>query len=94
MQLSGLWHYYNSMRGKHLKKKIISRNYGYHGATYVAAELTGIHATKVSFDRVGQDFIHHVSAANMYAKPDGDERGGLLRPSGSGIRGSDRPVGA
>ena len=65
-----LVHYYNSMRGKHTKKKIISRNYAYHGATYVAAELTGIHATKTSFDRIGQDFIHHVSAANMYAKPD------------------------
>ncbi|XXK35862.1 aminotransferase [Rhodobacteraceae bacterium nBUS_22] len=65
-----LVHYYNSMRCKHLKKKIIGRNYGYHGATYVAAELTGIHATKISFDRIGQDFIHHISAANMYAKPE------------------------
>ena len=65
-----LVHYYNSMRGLHLKKKIISRNSAYHGATYVAAELTGIQATKLSFDRVGQDFIHHISAANMYAKPD------------------------
>ena len=57
------------MKGQHRKKKVISRNDAYHGATYVAAELTGIHATKNSFDRVGQDFIHHVSAANMYAKP-------------------------
>ena len=65
-----LVHYYNSMRGLHRKKKIISRNCAYHGATYVAAELTGILATKNSFDRVGQDFIHHVSAANMYAMPD------------------------
>ncbi len=65
-----LVHYYNTMRGKHLKKKIISRNSGYHGATYVAAELTGIQATKMSFDRIGQDFIHHISAANMYAKPE------------------------
>ncbi len=65
-----LVHYYNTMRGLHRKKMIISRNNGYHGATYVAAELTGIHATKTSFDRIGQDFIHHVSAANMYAKPD------------------------
>lgn len=65
-----LVHYYNSMRGLHRKKKIISRNAAYHGATYVAAELTGILATKTSFDRVGQDFIHHISAANMYAKPD------------------------
>ena len=66
-----LVHYYNTMRGKHRKKKIISRNDAYHGATYVAAELTGIQATKNSFDRVGESFIHHVSAANLYAKPDG-----------------------
>lgn len=65
-----LVHYYNTMRGLHRKKMIISRNNGYHGATYVAAELTGIHATKTSFDRIGQAFIHHISAANMYAKPD------------------------
>jgi len=65
-----LVHYYNTMRGLHRKKKIISRNYAYHGATYVAAELTGIHATKNSFDRVAQDIIHHISAADMYSKPD------------------------
>ena len=55
-----LVHYYNSMRGLHRKKKIISRNSAYHGATYVAAELTGILATKNSFDRIGQEFIHHI----------------------------------
>lgn len=64
-----LVHYYFTMRGQHRKKKIISRNGAYHGATYVAAELTGIHATKMSFDKVGESFIHHVSAANMYEKP-------------------------
>lgn len=62
-------HYYFTMKGQYQKKAIISRNDAYHGATYVAAELTGIHATKNSFDRVGQNFIHHISAANMYAKP-------------------------
>ncbi|MDA5095469.1 aminotransferase [Aliiroseovarius sp. KMU-50] len=65
-----LVHYYFTMKGQHQKKKIISRNSAYHGATYVAAELTGIHATKMSFDKVGEHFINHVSAANMYAKPD------------------------
>ena len=65
-----LVHYYFTMRGQHRKKKIISRNNAYHGATYVAAELTGIHATKNSFDKVGEGFIHHISEANMYAKPD------------------------
>lgn len=65
-----LVHYYFTMKGQYRKKKIISRNNAYHGATYVAAELTGIHATKLAFDKVGENFIHHVSAANMYAKPD------------------------
>lgn len=65
-----LVHYYFEIQGKHRKKKIISRNDGYHGATYVAASLTGIHGTKYGFDRIGEDFIHHVSAANMYAMPD------------------------
>jgi len=37
-----LVHFYNTIR-----------NDAYHGATYVAAELTGIHATKTSFDRIG-----------------------------------------
>lgn len=66
-----LVHYYFTMRGLHRKKKIISRNDAYHGATYVAAELTGIHATKNSFDKVAENIIHHVSAANMYAMPGG-----------------------
>lgn len=65
-----LVHYYFTMKGCHRKKKIISRNDAYHGATYVAAELTGIHATKMSFDKVGENFIHHISAANMFAKPE------------------------
>ncbi|MEI3854757.1 MULTISPECIES: aminotransferase [unclassified Ensifer] len=64
-------HYYFAMRGKPGKRKIISRNNGYHGATYVAAALTGIHGTKYGFAQVGEDFIHHISAADCYARPDG-----------------------
>ncbi|OCP25101.1 MULTISPECIES: aminotransferase [unclassified Ensifer] len=62
-------HYYFAMRGQPGKRKIISRNNAYHGATYVAAGLTGIHGTKYGFSQVGEDFIHHVSAADCYAKP-------------------------
>jgi len=64
-----LVHYYFSMKGQHRKKKIISRVNGYHGATYVAASLTGIQGTKIGFDRIGEDFIHHVSAADLYSRP-------------------------
>lgn len=66
-----LVHYYFDMKGQHRKKKIISRANAYHGATYVAASLTGINGTKIGFERIGEDFIHHVSAANLYAKPEG-----------------------
>ena len=63
--------YYFVMKGQPGKRKIISRNNGYHGGTYVAASLTGIHGTKYGFAQVGEDFITHISAANMYAKPEG-----------------------
>ena len=66
-----LVHYYFNMQGKHNKKKVISRVDGYHGSTYLAASLTGIHATKNSFDGVENGIIHHVSAANMYRRPEG-----------------------
>jgi len=66
-------HYYNNMRGKPNKKKIISRNDAYHGSTYVTANLTGINATKIGFDRICDDWISHVSAASMYRRPKGAE---------------------
>ena len=65
-----LVHYYFNLLGKPNKKKIISRVDGYHGSTYLAATLTGIHATKNSFDGI-DGMIHHVSAANMYRRPEG-----------------------
>ena len=68
-----LVHYYNNLRSKPRKKWIISRLGAYHGATYVAASLTGIHATKHGFDRIADDWITHVSAANMYRRPAGAE---------------------
>ncbi|NVK56861.1 MAG: aminotransferase [Alteromonadaceae bacterium] len=66
-------HYYNNLRGKPNKKKIISRNNGYHGSTYLTANLTGIHGTKFSFDRIAEDWVSHVSAPNMYRRPVGAE---------------------
>ncbi len=66
-------HYYYNLRGKPTKKKVISRNDGYHGSTYITANLTGIHATKNSLDRVCDDWISHVSAANLYRRPSGSE---------------------
>jgi putrescine aminotransferase len=71
-----LAHYYFNRRGKPSKKKIISRQDAYHGSTYFAATLTGIHGTKLGFDRIAEDVVSHVSPANMYRRPAGlDEAG-------------------
>jgi putrescine aminotransferase len=66
-----LAHYYFAQRGLPDKKKIISRLDGYHGSTYFAANLTGIHGTKIGFNSLAQDMIHHVSSANVYRAPEG-----------------------
>lgn len=42
--------YYNNLRGKHEKKKIISRLRAYHGVTVVAASLTGLDLLHKAFD--------------------------------------------
>ncbi len=64
-----LAHYYFAQRGQPGKTKILSRLDAYHGSTYFAANLTGIHGTKIGFHRIAQDMIHHLSAANMYRAP-------------------------
>jgi putrescine---pyruvate transaminase len=66
-----LAHYYFNRRGLPNKRKIISRVDAYHGSTYFAATLTGIHGTKYGFARIGEDSVSHVSAANLYRRPAG-----------------------
>ena len=64
-----LAHYYFAQRGLPAKTKILSRLDAYHGSTYFAANLTGIHGTKIGFNRIAQDMIHHLSSANLYRAP-------------------------
>ncbi|WP_163937245.1 aminotransferase [Paraferrimonas sp. SM1919] len=66
-------HYYHNLNGKPNKKKIISRNNGYHGSTYFSASLTGIQGCKDQFDDIAQDLFQYVSAADMYRRPAGAE---------------------
>jgi len=68
-----LVHYYNNIRGKSNKKQIIARNNAYHGSTYVASNLTGIHACKDNLDRIADSWINHISAADMFHRPIGAE---------------------
>lgn len=60
-----LIHYYFNLLGKPKKKKIISRDLGYHGSTYLAHTLTGIKSTHHGFD-LAPDLVHYLSAPYHY----------------------------
>ena len=63
-------HYYNNLLGKPNKKKIISRDLGYHGSTFLSHALTGIQSTHIGFDLPFKDLIYHVSAPYDYRRPE------------------------
>jgi 4-aminobutyrate--pyruvate transaminase len=52
-----LW-YYNNAIGRPAKKKVIARVNGYHGATIVAASLTGLARNHAAFDLPLPGFLH------------------------------------
>jgi len=64
-----IW-YYNNARGRHRKKKIISRIKGYHGVTVATASLTGLPNNHRDFDLPIAN-IRHADCPHYYrfAKP-------------------------
>ncbi len=50
--------YYNNARGRHEKKKIISRLRGYHGVTVAGGSLTAIPMMQKDFDLPRERFLH------------------------------------
>ncbi len=64
MQVKLTW-YYNNARGRHHKKKIISRTKGYHGVTIAAGSLTGLTTVHTDFDLPLRNFLH-VSCPHYY----------------------------
>jgi L-2,4-diaminobutyrate transaminase len=57
--------YYNNLRGRPLKKKMISRLGSYHGLTYAAGSLTGIAAFHKAFD-LPIEGVFHTSCPHFY----------------------------
>jgi L-2,4-diaminobutyrate transaminase len=53
-----LVHYYNNLRGRPLKKRIVSRLGGYHGTSFASGSLTGIGAYHKAFDQPLPDVLH------------------------------------
>jgi 4-aminobutyrate---pyruvate transaminase len=57
MQVKLTW-YYNNARGRHEKKKIISRIKGYHGVTVASGSLTGLPTVHTDFDLPIRNILH------------------------------------
>ena len=85
--------YYNNLRGKPEKKKIISRLGAYHGLTYAAGSLTGIPVYHKAFDLPVPGVLHTSCPHYFRYRERGRERGRLQQPHGRRGRGHDRQGG-
>jgi adenosylmethionine-8-amino-7-oxononanoate aminotransferase len=63
--------YYNNLRGKPEKRKIIARLKGYHGVTVAAASLTGLPANHKSFNLPLPGFLHTTAPHHYWGAPEG-----------------------
>ncbi|MGP7734693.1 aminotransferase [Oceanimonas smirnovii] len=67
-QIKLVW-YYNNVLGRPQKKKIISRERGYHGSTIASGSLTGLPLFHAHFD-LPLERIHHTAAPCYYRRED------------------------
>ena len=63
--------YYNNLRGKPEKRKIISRHGAYHGVTVAAASMTGLPPIHKSFNLPLPGFLHTSSPHAYWNAPEG-----------------------
>lgn len=71
-QVKLVW-YFNNIRGKPAKKKIIARQRGYHGATIMAGSLTGLPMYHDGFD-LPFALVKHTIAPDFFWAPEEDEQ--------------------
>jgi len=62
--------FYFNFIGQPEKKHIITREYAYHGSTYLSASVSGKPGDRGLLDFV-TDTVHHLPAPNPYRRPDG-----------------------
>ena len=62
--------FYFNFIGRPTKKHIITRDYAYHGSTYLSASVSGKPGDRGNLDFV-TDTVHHLPAPNPYRRPDG-----------------------
>lgn len=70
--------YYNNVLGRPLKKKIISRQRGYHGSGIMTGSLTGLAAFHQHFDLPAAD-IKHAACPHFYKAPAGMDEAAFVR---------------
>jgi putrescine aminotransferase len=69
--------FYNNVRGKPEKKKIISHMKGYHGSTYLSASVSGKERDKNHLD-LADDLVHHIPAPHPLLKEEGQSDADFL----------------
>jgi len=62
--------FYNNFVGRPEKKHIITREYAYHGSTFLSASVSGKPGDRGFLDFIS-DTIHHLPAPNCYRRPEG-----------------------
>ena len=62
--------FYNNFSGRPEKKHIITREYAYHGSTFLSASVSGKPGDRGNLDFI-TDTIHHLPAPNSYRRPEG-----------------------
>lgn len=62
--------FYFNFIGQPQKKHIITREYAYHGSTYLSASVSGKPGDRGNLDFV-TDTVHHLSSPNPYRRPEG-----------------------
>ncbi len=62
--------FYNNFVGRPEKMHIITRDWAYHGSTYLSASVSGKPGDRGNLDFI-TDTIHHLPAPNPYRRPEG-----------------------
>ncbi len=61
---------YNNIKGRPNKKKILARDRGYHGSTFLSASVTGKERDKSCLDTLKDD-VHFLTAPSLFHKGEG-----------------------
>jgi adenosylmethionine-8-amino-7-oxononanoate aminotransferase len=86
-------HFYNNLRGKPAKKKIISQKRGYHGSTYLGGSVSGKERDKSNLE-MESHLVHHIEAPHPLYKPEGMSDADFLEQCVANLENKIAEVGA